>query len=449
MPDLVITILVLLILIGLNALYVLAEFSTVSSRRARLTQLSNEGNSFAHAILTIVENPVKLDAYVATSQVGITVSSLILGFYGQARLSPYLIPLFEKWGDFSEAAAISVSATIVLIFLTVLQVLFGELIPKNLGIQEPERFSLLTARPLQWSGWIFKPLIMLFNGSGILLMKLLKIDPSSEHGHIHSPEELSILIEESGEGGSISEDEYKLLANTMRMREEMVKKVMIPRAQMLSAPDSLTVSEITFLVSDSPFSRIPIYKETIDNIIGIVHLRDLFCLNNSKTISKETHITEIIRPVLFVPETMQVKEVFSLLQKNQYQVAIILDEYAGTSGLVTLEDLVEEIFGDLQDEFDEDLPPIQILSDTQILIQGDTSINELNMLFGWSLSDQDVDTIGGLLSNRIGRIPVPGDSVVMEGLNFSIEKTKGRAVASVLLNGTEEIIQRYKTQNLL
>jgi putative hemolysin len=241
MPDLVITILVLLILIGLNALYVLAEFSTVSSRRARLTQLSNEGNSFAHAILTIVENPVKLDAYVATSQVGITVSSLILGFYGQARLSPYLIPLFEKWGDFSEAAAISVSATIVLIFLTVLQVLFGELIPKNLGIQEPERFSLLTARPLQWSGWIFKPLIMLFNGSGILLMKLLKIDPSSEHGHIHSPEELSILIEESGEGGSISEDEYKLLANTMRMREEMVKKVMIPRAQMLSAPDSLTV----------------------------------------------------------------------------------------------------------------------------------------------------------------------------------------------------------------
>ena len=446
MPNLVITILLLLILIGFNALYVLAEFSTVSSRRARLTHLSNEGHALARTMLAIVENPTKLDAYVATSQVGITISSLILGFYGQAQLSPYLVPLFDNFGDFSEAAALSISATIVLIFLTLLQVLFGELIPKNLGIQEPERFSLLTAKPMQWSGWFFKPLIMLFNGSGILLMKLMRIDPATEHGHIHSPLEISILIEESGQGGTISADEYKLLTNTMRMREEMVKKIMIPRAQMLAAPDTLTVSEITSLVSDSPYSRLPIYKETIDNIIGMVHLRDLFCWNNSKNTPKEIQISEIIRPVLFVPETMQVKEVFSLLQKNQFQVAIILDEYAGTSGLVTLEDLIEEIFGDLQDEFDEDLPSIQIRSETELLIQGDTAIDELNDLFDWHLSDQEVDTIGGLISNEIGRIPTAGDTVTIHGLQFSIEKTKGRAVASVVLKTTKEDIQKYLKQ---
>ena len=446
MPNLVITILLLLILIGFNALYVLAEFSTVSSRRARLTHLSNEGHALARTMLAIVENPTKLDAYVATSQVGITISSLILGFYGQAQLSPYLVPLFDNFGDFSEAAALSISATIVLIFLTLLQVLFGELIPKNLGIQEPERFSLLTAKPMQWSGWFFKPLIMLFNGSGILLMKLMRIDPATEHGHIHSPLEISILIEESGQGGTISADEYKLLTNTMRMREEMVKKIMIPRAQMLAAPDTLTVSEITSLVSDSPYSRLPIYKETIDNIIGMVHLRDLFCWNNSKNAPKEIQISEIIRPVLFVPETMQVKEVFSLLQKNQFQVAIILDEYAGTSGLVTLEDLIEEIFGDLQDEFDEDLPSIQIRSETELLIQGDTAIDELNDLFDWHLSDQEVDTIGGLISNEIGRIPTAGDLVTIHGLQFSIEKTKGRAVASVVLKTTKEDIQKYLKQ---
>ena len=446
MPNLVITILLLLILIGFNALYVLAEFSTVSSRRARLTHLSNEGHALARTMLAIVENPTKLDSYVATSQVGITISSLILGFYGQAQLSPYLVPLFDNFGDFSEAAALSISATIVLIFLTLLQVLFGELIPKNLGIQEPERFSLLTAKPMQWSGWFFKPLIMLFNGSGILLMKLMRIDPATEHGHIHSPLEISILIEESGQGGTISADEYKLLTNTMRMREEMVKKIMIPRAQMLAAPDTLTVSEITSLVSDSPYSRLPIYKETIDNIIGMVHLRDLFCWNNSKNAPKEIQISEIIRPVLFVPETMQVKEVFSLLQKNQFQVAIILDEYAGTSGLVTLEDLIEEIFGDLQDEFDEDLPSIQIRSETELLIQGDTAIDELNDLFDWHLSDQEVDTIGGLISNEIGRIPTAGDSVTIHGLQFSIEKTKGRAVASVILKTTKEDIQKYLKQ---
>ena len=446
MPNLVITILLLLILIGFNALYVLAEFSTVSSRRARLTHLSNEGHALARTMLAIVENPTKLDAYVATSQVGITISSLILGFYGQAQLSPYLVPLFDNFGDFSEAAALSISATIVLIFLTLLQVLFGELIPKNLGIQEPERFSLLTAKPMQWSGWFFKPLIMLFNGSGILLMKLMRIDPATEHGHIHSPLEISILIEESGQGGTISADEYKLLTNTMRMREEMVKKIMIPRAQMLAAPDTLTVSEITSLVSDSPYSRLPIYKETIDNIIGMVHLRDLFCWNNSKNAPKEIQISEIIRPVLFVPETMQVKEVFSLLQKNQFQVAIILDEYAGTSGLVTLEDLIEEIFGDLQDEFDEDLPSIQIRSETELLIQGDTAIDELNDLFDWHLSDQEVDTIGGLISNEIGRIPTAGDTVTIHGLQFSIEKTEGRAVASVVLKTTKEDIQKYLKQ---
>lgn len=446
MSDLIITILLLLFLIGLNALYVLAEFSTVSSRRARLTQLSNEGNTSARQILNIVDDPHKLDSYVATSQVGITISSLILGFYGQSQLSPYLLPLFERFGDFSEAAALSFSATLVLIFLTLTQVLIGELIPKNLGIQEPERFAMLTAKPLSWSGMFFKPLIMLFNGSGILLMKLLKISPSTEHGHIHSPEEITILIEESGEGGTISADEYKLLTNTMRMREEMVKRVMIPRAQMLAAPDTLAISEMASVINDSPYSRLPVYKDTIDNIIGIVHLRDLFCWINSQHGHHDTAVSEIIRPVLFVPETMQLKEVFSLLQKNQYQVAIILDEYAGTSGLVTLEDLIEEIFGDLQDEFDEDFPLVQILSDTQLLIQGDSTIGELNSLLGWHLSDQEVDTIGGLISNKIGRIPSVGDAVIIDGINFSVEKIAGRAVASVLLTTTEAHIDSIRRQ---
>lgn len=448
MPNLFITILVLIFLIGLNALYVLAEFSTVSSRRARLTQLSDEGNTLAKNVLRIIEDPHKLDAYVATSQVGITLSSLILGFYGQAQLSGYLIPLFQSFGDFSEAAALSISATIVLVFLTVLQVLFGELIPKNLGIQEPERFSLLTAAPLRWSGWIFKPLIMLFNGSGILLMRLLNIEPSSEHGHIHSPEEISILIEESGQGGTISVDEYKLLSNTMRMREEMVKNVMIPRALMLAAPNTLSIPEITSLVSESPYSRIPIYKETIDNVIGIVHLRDLFCWNNTTPPPEVTSIDEIIRPVLFVPETMQVKKVFSLLQKNHYQVSIILDEFGGTSGMVTLEDLIEEIFGDLQDEFDEDIPPIQIQSETELLIRGDTPLNELNQLLGWHLPTENVDTIGGLMLNRIGRIATAGDSETINGMIFTVDKTRGRAIACVAVTVPEATVDRYRTEAL-
>lgn len=446
MTDLLVTFLVLIILIGLNALYVLAEFSTVSSRKARLTQLVDEGNVIASRILKIVENHAKLDSYVATSQVGITISSLVLGFYGQARLSSYLLPLMQRFGDFSEAAALSISATIVLITLTVFQVLLGELIPKNLGIQEPERFSILTYQPLRWSGLILKPIIALLNGSGILLMRMLKIEPSAEHGHVHSPEEISILIEESGIGGTISPEEYHLLSNTMRMRDSMVKHVMIPRALMLSASSDLPISDITTLVSESPYSRLPIYENTIDNIIGIVHLRDLFCWHNSQEPSIDGHINQIVRPALFVPESMQVKEVFRLLQNKQYQVAIVLDEFGGTSGMVTLEDLIEEIFGDLRDEFDPDRPAIKIHSDSELLILGDTPIPELNNLLGIDLPSEDVDTISGLLSVSIGRIPTVEETIEIDGYPFKIHKMRGRGVASVIMTAPEKIINTFKVR---
>lgn len=444
MSDLIITTTVLLILIGFNALYVLAEFSTVSSRKARLAQLVDEGNPLASRVLEIVDNPYKLDAYVATSQVGITISSLVLGFYGQARLSSYLSPLLQNFGDFTEAAALSISASIVLVTLTMVQVLFGELIPKNLGIQEPEKFALFTYQPLKWSGWIMKPIIDLLNGSGILLMRLLRIEPSVEHGHIHSPEEISILIEESGKGGAISQEEYRLLTNTLRMRDAMVKHVMIPRAQMLAASNHLTITQITTLVSKSPYTRIPVYQATVDNIIGIVHLRDLFCWKNQNGEGLWEGLDQVLRPVLYVPETMQVKDVFQHLQKQHYQVAIILDEFGGTSGMVTLEDLIEEIFGDLRDEFDQDQPAVQIISDTELLILGSTPITELNNLLHIHLNTGEVDTIGGLLSVTLGRIPVLEDTIEVNGYIFTIQKMRGRAVSSVRMQANKKVVNMFR-----
>lgn len=443
MSNLIITFLVLLILIALNALYVLAEFSAVSSRRARLTQLVEDGNQAASQILKIVENPQKLDAYVATSQVGITISSLVLGFYGQAQLSSYLLPLFSGLGNLSEAAALSVSATAVLILLTLFQVLFGELIPKNLGIQDPERFSLLTLNPMRFSSTLLKPLIALFNGSGILLMKLMGIAPSAEHGHIHSPEEIAILIEESGKGGAITDGEYRLLTNTMRMRESMVKNIMIPRAQMLACPEHHSLAKITERVSNSSFSRIPIYSKSVDNIIGIVHIRDLFCLLNSPSNEKRT-LREIIRPVKFFPETISVKEVFAELQETRNQVSIILDEFGGTSGMVTLEDLIEELFGDIQDEFDQEAPQILILGESGLLILGNTPIEEINALLGIDLPLGETDTIGGLISESLGRIPTINDRVTINRYQFIVHQMQGRAVLSTFMPATPEIIAHFR-----
>lgn len=444
MPDWLSIPLIIIILVAFNALYVLSEFSTVSARRARISQIAEKGSKGAAYILSILENPAKLDAYVATSQVGITLSSLILGFVGQGQLAEYMVPLLTRIGIQSEVTAQSISAVVILVILSLFQVLLGELIPKNIGIQQPEKFAILTSQPLRWSGWLFKPLIMLFNGSGILLMRIFRIHPSGEHGHIHSPEEIALLVEESGQGGAISPEEQQLLSNTLRMREAMVKQVMIPRANMLSVPDSFTVEQALQVITNSPYSRIPIYRETIDNITHIVHLRDIFCakLNNQG----DTSIEPYLHPVLLVPEAMQVKDVFALLQRRQIQVAIILDEYGGTSGMVTIEDLVEEIFGDLHDEFDDSIPDIQIISKNLIRVRGDLSISELNHLLGSSLPTHAAETIGGLLMAQVGHIPSLKEDIRIANLQISVEKMKGRAIASILITVPEDTISKIRGQ---
>jgi putative hemolysin len=217
---------IIALLIFLNALYVAAEFSAVSARRARLTQLAEGGQPIASRLLDIIEHPYKLDRYVATCQLGITVTSLILGFYGQATLSPLVVPYLVQYGRMAEVAALSLSATIVLLVLTVAQVLLGELVPKNIGIQYPERLALLTTLPMRWSMFFFRPLIWMLNGSGQALMRLFGKDILAEHAHIHSPDEILMLVNESTEGGLLQKEERQLLKNTLELREAMVRQVM-------------------------------------------------------------------------------------------------------------------------------------------------------------------------------------------------------------------------------
>jgi magnesium and cobalt transporter len=211
----------------------------------------------------------------------------------------------------------------------------------------------------------------------------------------------------------------------------MVKQVMIPRANMLSIPNTLNVEQAFTILTDSPFSRLPVFNETIDNITHIVHLRDLFCALRRG--EDESSLNKYLRPVLLVPETMQVKDVFALLQRRRFQVAIILDEFGGTSGMVTLEDLVEEIFGDLQDEFDPSLPDIQVLSPTSVRVRGDLSLEELNEVLKTDFPEDRAETIGGLVMAEIGRIPNIHDAVDIEGFPIRVENMKGRGVTSVII----------------
>jgi len=429
------------ILILANALYVAAEFSTVSSRRSRLSQLAAEGNQQAARLLSIVEDPLKLDAYVASCQVGITLSSLILGFYAQGQVAATIAPLLSRLGPISIPLAHSISATGILLLFTVLQVLFGELVPKNIAFQNPERLALLTTIPMRWSIVVFKPLIWLFNGSGQLIMRLLSLHAVSEHAHIHSPEEITMLVEESGASGVLTQEEYRLLRNTLRMHDSVVRQVMIPRTQMLAAPDNLGCGELLSLLADSPYSRLPLYEGTIDNIVGIVHLRDLLCLGNLASCQE---VREIMRPVQYVPETMPAREVLSLLQRQHHHLALILDEFGGTAGMVTIEDLIEEIFGEMQDEFDDDIPTMRIIEDNWIWMRGDSPIEVVNDLLDLHLPADEVDTIGGLVLDAIGHVPNMGDRVEVGNCNFRVMEMTDRWIRAVALLATDEQITLFK-----
>ncbi|MCB9134558.1 MAG: HlyC/CorC family transporter [Anaerolineales bacterium] len=433
--------LIITILILLNALYVAAEFSAVSARRARLTQLAEGGQPVASHLLDIIEDPHQLDRYVATCQLGITVTSLILGYYGQAALSPVLAPLFIRYGGMAEVASLSISATVVLLILTVAQVLLGELVPKNIGIQYPEKLAIYTAAPLRWSMFLFQPLIWIFNGSGQILMRLMGREIIAEHIHIHAPDEIAMLVDESTQGGLIKKEEQRLLKNTLELREAMVRQIMIPRTQMLAAADNMGVEELFKYLADSPFSRLPLYRGNIDNIVGVVHLKDLLCLNQHL---EHKNIGEIMRPVPFFPETTPVKTVFSVLQRRHLQAAIVLDEYGGTAGMVTLEDLIEEIFGEIQDEFDVHIPAYRMAGEDRLVIRGDTLVADLNERLELELPEEELDTIGGLVLNAFGDVPTTGDEVTIEKNIFRVEKMRGRGITLVSLGLAPEQIARLR-----
>ncbi len=415
------------LLIAINALFVAAEFSSISARRSRLAQIASGGNSLAEKLLPIVEDPVLLDRYIATCQLGITISSLLLGFTG---LSGFIRPLLERFTDLSEVAVQSISATAALLFLTVLQVILGELVPKNIGIQFPEKLALATSIPTRWSMFLFRPLIWFFNGSGQTLMRLLGLSPDTGHTHLHSPEEILMLVEESEAGGLLNQEERRLLKNTLQLRQSMVRQVMIPRTRLMAAPVDLDCETAMARLAESSFSRLLLYEDSIDNIVGIVHLKDLLCL---QYLTGQTDMRAVMRPVVFVPETTPVENVFSMLQREHYYVAIVIDEFGGTAGMVTLKDLVEEIFGEFQDEFEVLSPSLRLLGSGRLQVRGDTLVSELNEWLDLLLPTDEVDTIGGLLLSVSGQVPEVGDVIEIEGMPLRVEVMDGNAVSEITL----------------
>jgi putative hemolysin len=427
------TIFIVAALILVNAVYVGAEFAAVSVRRSRIQQLADDGNPLAAWLLPLIESPAALDRYIAACQIGITLSSLVLGAYAQRTIALWLVPVFANLGGLQQVAAESTSAAVVLVALTVAQVIFAELVPKSLALQYPTQSALYTLLPMIPSLWIYRPFIKWLNGTGLLLLRLVG-SPSRTHRHIHSPDEIELLIAESRDGGLLEPDEHRRLQRALRLNLRQAKQLMVPRRKIAALDVEAPLQDVMTVVAQSPYSRLPVYRGSIDNIIGMLHTKDLVRWRVSGE-SAETLAT-LVRPMATVHESVAVDKVLRGLRERRAHQALVVDEFGGTSGLITLEDVLSELLGDVGDEFKGAEPEMELLEDGRRRLPGGMAADDAALLLNTTW-ETEATTVGGLVTSALGRLPAPGDKATIGQYEFEVERVADRAVDSVLVAPVE------------
>lgn len=341
--------LVITFLILLNGLYVAAEFAAVGARRSRLRRLAEDGNGLAARILPVVEDAHVLDRYIAVSQIGITLSSLILGAYGQAALGPQAATGVGRLFGLDADSAQSTAAVIILLLLTVLQMIVGELVPKSIALQDPTRTALATVLPMQWSLRIFSWAIDALNGSGVLLLRLMGV-PSTGHRHVHSPEEIELLIAESRDGGLLEPEEQIRLHRALRLGLRTAGQLMVPRERLSGIEIATPLDQLLETVAASPFSRLPVYKGTLDHVLGMLHTKDV--VTEYVAGMRRRSIPSLLRPIVRVPHNMPADRLLSYLRERRtHQALVVAEDGSSIAGLITLEDVLAELLGGVADEF--------------------------------------------------------------------------------------------------
>jgi len=408
-----------------NAFFVAAEFALVGARRTRLDEMSRAGDRKATLARRAVQS---LDRYISATQLGITLASLGLGWIGKPALAhgiqgafTWLPAAAERFA--TEAAAIAIAFSII----TVLHIVLGELMPKAVALLYPEQVSSWLAAPLMAFTWVMAGPIYLLNGTANRLLRLLRIDPPGEHERVHSPEEIRMLVEQSSEGGSLGTQDARLLEGVFEFSEKNAEEVMTPRTEMEAIEADLTVEAAADIVAEARRSRYPVYVDSLDEIVGVVHAKNILTALRQ---APGTTVRSIMRPPLFVPGTREVEDVLADMKRLKVHLAIVLDEYGGTAGLVTMEDLLEEIVGEIFDEYD---PAEGATTDTAgaPILDGALPISEFNSEYDAELDDRDYTTLGGFLFGQLGRLPRPGDRIPTGALTFEIVEMEGRRVKTV------------------
>jgi len=425
--EIAIKLLAFALLIVLTGFFVATEFAIIRVRQSRINQLVEEGNKRAIAAQTVTSN---LDEYLSACQLGITITALGLGWLGEPTVEAILHPVFEHFDVASSVSSI-LSFIIAFAVVTFLHVVVGELAPKTVAIQKAELVTLTFSPLIIIFDKIMYPFIKALNGSARGLVGLFGLKPASEHEMAHSEEELRIILSESFKSGEINQSEYKYVDRIFEFDERVAKEIMVPRTDMVTLSKDLTWNEITSIIELEKYTRYPVDDGDKDNILGMVNMKELLSYYLNRDSDRSRPLEEFVKPVIRVIETIPIHDLLLKMQKERIHMAVLMDEYGGTSGLVTVEDILEEIVGEIRDEFDTDeKPEIQKLGEKHYLLNARLLISEVNDLLGTELSDEEVDTLGGWALTENIDVKL-GDSIEQDGYEFIIRDAEGHHIHEI------------------
>ena len=428
--DVLIRLSAVAVLVFLNAFFVAAEFALVSLRRSRIEQMVAEGHSLGKILLRAKDDP---NRFISAAQLGITMASLALGWIGEATVAALVDPLFgylpeALHGPILHTFSVIVSFTIV----TMLHIVLGEQVPKMVALQHAERTAILTVRPTEWFFRVFRPFIALFTWTTDVALRRLGIQPQDAHEAAVTSDELELMIQTSHRAGALEDTERDLLTNVFDFAELAVYQIMSQRRDVVAVPIGVGLDELLDLAEQSPHSRFPVYETTLDNVVGMVHIKDV--VKAARHNPSGFDARAIVRPALFVPETMSAGRLLSEFRRAHTTMAVVIDEYGGTAGLVTIDDVIEEIVGDVPDEFHEQSPSVEAQPDGTSLVAPTLRLDEFGELFDVRLDEeQEVDTIGGLVVEKLGRLARAGDSVEIDSHRLDVEAVEGVRITRLRL----------------
>lgn len=442
--DYLVPILIIGALVILNGVYVAAEFAIACAPHTRVAQMVEAGSNVARRILGILRNPYLINRYISTAQIGITLATLGLGMYGEHTVTHWLEGPLATIPWIGEAVAHSVALVLAVAIITYLHVVIGEMVPKSLALQSPAPSAVALNGVMTWSERIFLPLTIILNATGDAILQFVGIPPARPEERLVSSEELEFIVAESSDEGLLEPSERVFLENVLDFQERNVGQVMTPRTRVLGLSVDLGQEDALNAVCVNRHSRYPVYDGNLDHIVGILHVKDLARYlaykqhasdeNQEEPEEDEFDLRKLVRKPLFVPESVGLEPMLARFRQEHSQFAAVVDEYGGVAGIVTMEDLAEELVGEIQDEYDEELPPFERIGVDRLRVRGDLLLDELEQHFELELAHDDADTVGGLIMAQLGHVAEPRDHVEFQDLTFEVETVDGLAVHTAIVS---------------